>query len=97
LLHAISHCPSILLPQVVILSNAFEPRRREVITYRFNEELLDAWFAEKKVELLRMIQDLDLESPSPLEPNALAYLRAAKEEATRLTLAAGGRRSSSSR
>ncbi len=50
LLRSITQCPSTLLPQIVILSNAFHTRQREVIAYQFNEELLEAWFGQKTIE-----------------------------------------------
>jgi len=76
-------CPAVLLPQIVITANAWETRRREIIAYRFNDEFLNAWFGDQVKELLRVIAEFDLGVVSKLEPNAIGYLTAAKEEAQR--------------
>lgn len=83
LLPSVNHCPSTLLPQLVIAANAFETRRRDVIVYRFNEELLEAWFGDERHVFLQMVGAYEAETIS-LDANAVEYLRAAKQEAIRL-------------
>ncbi len=83
LLRAANTCPPILLPQIIITANAWETRAREVIAYRFNDELLRTWFTEQASTLIRIVADFDLGTVAQLESNALGYLKAAKEEAKR--------------
>lgn len=82
LLRAAAHCAATLIPQLVIVANSFDTRRREVITYRFNEQLLRDWFAENTATFLAAVKDFRPESAAhALEPNALGYLRAAMDAA----------------
>jgi len=83
LLRATNTCPFILIPQMIIIANAWETRAREVIAYQFNDELLDAWFGQQTNQVIRLVADFDLGGVTQLESNALGYLKAAKEEAKR--------------
>jgi hypothetical protein len=83
LLKTMNLCPSVLVPQTVITANAWETRRREVIAYRFNDEFLNIWFGDQVNTIVRIVADFDLRLVSKLEPNAIGYLTAAKEQAQR--------------
>ncbi|HKN84693.1 MAG TPA: hypothetical protein VJW17_14710 [Pyrinomonadaceae bacterium] len=86
-LNGMKICPAVLMPQLIIIANAWETRAREVIAYRFNDELLNSWFGEQANDVIRIVREFDLATVAQLEPNALGYLKAAKEEAERRLIA----------
>ena len=81
LMRAVRVCPATIIPQLIIVANDFDIRRRTVIAYRFNEELLREWFGVKVPEFVEMVRRFEPEDAQQLDANAIGYIRAAKAEA----------------